>query len=151
MAIWIALVVGALVGVAIHLIFAIGLVHALLDGMLLVPVGAILILSAISHLFAPEIMARELGWEPGGPFQRVVGFWNLSVGALALGAPLASEGYRLALTLAATGFWLGAATLHLSAWWYSPSGSEPARLATGTAELVLATSLVLLLAWTMAR
>ena len=81
---------------------------------LLVVVGTTLVVTGLAHLTRPGRMAGQLGWAPGGPFQQVVGIWNLAVGSLCLASPFTDSSFDRAASIAAGVFWAGAAIIHAS-------------------------------------
>ena len=110
---------------------------------LLVSNAVVLFVTSLSHMLKPDIMARELGWPPGGPFQTVVGFWNFAVSIICLFGFLGGAEARLSATLATAIFWSGAACLHWSAVVAGEGGQT--RLVTAASESALVVTLVVLL------
>jgi hypothetical protein len=76
--------------------------------------GSLLSAGGYLHVFRPRQMAEQVGWPPGGLFQKSVGIWNMAVGGLCIACPfVANSGFRTAAMLAMAGFWSGASFLHL--------------------------------------
>ena len=143
MAIWIALSLSLTLGLVSHFVFdhSNSLPGELLRYVMLVSNGAILVITSGSHLFRPELMARELGWPPGGPFQKVVGFWNLGVGSAAIMSFWRGGDFLLAVAFTTVVFWAGAAMLH----WQAGLGGAKERLLTAVGETALVITLLILL------
>jgi len=114
----------------------------LLRFLMLISNGAILVITSMSHLFKPEFMAQELGWTAGGPFQKVVGFWNLGAGATSIMSFWIGGDFLLAAAICTATFWAGAALLHWSAYLKL---RESQRLTTAAGESVLVITLMGLL------
>ena len=144
MAVFVALTIGILAGWASASLADRDLQVEVFRYVLLISNGAILFVTALSHLFRPSFMARELDWPPGGPFQTVVGVWNLGASVICLIAFLGGATERTLAAVLVAIFWTGAATLHWSA--VVRSGAGPARLQTAVAETALVATLVYFLA-----
>jgi len=135
MAIFIALGVSLLLGMGSHLVLATNSWPTdLLNAVMLVSNGAILLVTAMSHLFKPSLMARELGWESGGPFQSVVGFWNAGAGLICVISFWRGGDFLLAAAIVVSIFWAGAAGLH---WRAVIARGERTRIATAAGETLL--------------
>jgi hypothetical protein len=79
----------------------------------LVGVGGSGMSGFIAHVLISDPAARSMGWEPGSPFQLVVGFANLAIGLLGAVAAERRDGFREATIVAATVFTVGATIVHL--------------------------------------
>jgi 4-amino-4-deoxy-L-arabinose transferase-like glycosyltransferase len=64
------------------------------------------------HVFISDSVAESIGWPTGNPFQLEVGFANLAVGILGIGAMGRRDGFREATVIAATVFAVGATVVH---------------------------------------
>lgn len=64
------------------------------------------------HLFLSDVVAESIGWEPGSPFQREMGFANLALGVLGLVATGRRDGFREATVIAVTVVGVGATIVH---------------------------------------
>jgi hypothetical protein len=76
-------------------------------------VGIAGISSGIGHLFMSDLVAESIGWEPGSPFQLEMGFANLAIGVLGMGAVGRRDGFREATATAVTILGVGATIVHL--------------------------------------
>lgn len=75
--------------------------------------GGLGIWGFIGHVFVADILATNIGWPTGNPFQTEIGITNLAVGITAILAIFIRENYWIASTVVNSIFLLGAATLHL--------------------------------------
>lgn len=75
--------------------------------------GAWLLFGASGHLFIPDEVAKSIGWAPGSPFQREVGFSDLAWGVLGLMSIKVRGTLREAFVIGAGIFLLGAAGGHI--------------------------------------
>jgi len=71
----------------------------------LLAVGLAGLFTFVAHVFFAQSTAAHIGWQPS-PFQYEVGMADLTVGVLGVLAFRASQGFRLATTVAAV-CWLG--------------------------------------------
>lgn len=71
----------------------------------LLAIGFTGIFTFAGHVFAPDVTARNIGWEPS-PFQYEAGMADLTIGVLGIMAFRRNLGFRLATTIA-TVCWLG--------------------------------------------
>lgn len=62
---------------------------------LLLASGLLLVGGGFNHIFRTEDMARQLGWEPGGAFQKAQGVWNIAAGVICVASPWCDTGFRL--------------------------------------------------------
>ena len=69
--------------------------------------------SFIGHVFLSDVVAESIGWETGNPFQLEMGFANLGIGVLGMGAVSRRDGFREATVIAATVLGVGATLVHL--------------------------------------
>jgi uncharacterized protein DUF6790 len=117
---------------------------AVLNAMTVI-LGCLLVSGGYLHVFRTVRMAEQVGWPPGGSFQKSVGIWNMAVGCLCIASPLvADSGFRAATVLAMSGFWCGAAFLHF----WEARAATPALVKQrlmGASELLAALTLVGLL------
>jgi heme A synthase len=111
--------------------------------MLLIGVGCALVLTGIAHIARGEVMATQLGWPSGGPFQKVVGIWKIGVGLSAIANFWISGGFRIAVVMSTLVFWAGAGIMHARDV-PSPSARSSDKILTAVAELIVAVSLVVL-------
>jgi 4-amino-4-deoxy-L-arabinose transferase-like glycosyltransferase len=65
------------------------------------------------HFFISDSVAESIGWPTGNPFQLEVGFANLALGILGIGAMSRRDGFREATVVAASVFGLGATVVHV--------------------------------------
>ena len=65
------------------------------------------------HVFISDSVAESIGWPTGNPFQLEVGFANLAVGILGIGAMGRRDGFREATVIAVTVFGVGATVVHV--------------------------------------
>ena len=65
------------------------------------------------HIFISDSVAESIGWPTGNPFQLEVGFANLAVGILGIGAMGRRDGFREATVIAVTVFAVGATVVHV--------------------------------------
>lgn len=82
-----------------------GLCGSLFAWLLLLPIGLTGIYTFITHVFFPEMSAREIGWEVS-PFQFEVGIADLTVGVLGVLAFRGNYSFRLAAAIGAI-LWYG--------------------------------------------
>jgi len=75
--------------------------------------GAWSLFAASGHLFAADDVARSIGWPPGSPFQREVGFANLAFGVMGLACIWIRGTYREATVTGLAVFLWGAAGGHI--------------------------------------
>jgi hypothetical protein len=68
----------------------------------------------IGHVFISDAVAESIGWPGGNPFQLEVGFANLALGILGIGAMGRRDGFREATVTAVTIFAAGATLVHLT-------------------------------------
>lgn len=61
--------------------------------------GAMLLIAGSGHVFDADEVARSIGWPPGSPFQREVGFGDMAWGVVGLVAIKASGSFREAFVL----------------------------------------------------
>ncbi len=67
----------------------------------------------IGHVFMSDLVAEAIGWPTGSPFQLEMGFANLALGVLGIGAVVRRDGFREATVAAVTVVSLGATLVHL--------------------------------------
>jgi 4-amino-4-deoxy-L-arabinose transferase-like glycosyltransferase len=65
------------------------------------------------HFFISDSVAESIGWPTGNLFQLEVGFANLALGILGIGAMGRRDGFREVTVIAATVFGLGATVVHV--------------------------------------
>lgn len=87
-------------------------IDRLLRYLLVFPVGLQGLWGFVGHVFFPAQQAAAIGW-PDSPFQFEVGVANLGVGIAALYAACRGFEARLAVSLAAGTFLLGAGVVHI--------------------------------------
>ena len=80
--------------------------------MLLASLGLQSLWASFSHIFAPEIVAKSIGWQ-ASPFQVEIGGANLGIGLSAIGAVFLGDSAGWAVFLASASFLWGAAFVHL--------------------------------------
>lgn len=80
--------------------------------MLLLSLGVHSLWAAFGHLFAGELVARSIGWDPS-LFQEEVGAANAGIGVAAITAPFLEVGAAWAVLLVALCFLWGAAIVHI--------------------------------------
>jgi hypothetical protein len=85
----------------------------LLQYFLLISVGFASIIAFLGHVFRGETAARLLGWPPGNPFQKELGFWDLAAGVVAIIGFWRHGDFWLAIIIIITIFWVLAGCLHL--------------------------------------
>ncbi len=70
-------------------------------------------MTAIPHIVVPDLVAGFIGWEPGSPFQRELGFASLGVSLLGILCIWIRGWFWLAPVVANSVFLLGAAYVHI--------------------------------------
>lgn len=75
--------------------------------------GAMFLIAGSGHLFRADEIAESIGWVPGSPFQREIGFTNVAWGVPGLVAIKARGSFREAFVLGSLIFLWGAAGGHL--------------------------------------
>ena len=65
------------------------------------------------HFFISDVVAQSIGWPKGNPFQLEVGFANLALGILGIGAMSRRDGFREATVIAVTVLGVGATIVHI--------------------------------------
>ncbi len=85
----------------------------LLQYLLVVNVGLGGIFAFSGHMFAPDMVAKSIGWPAGSPFQMEVAFVNLAFGILGLLCIRSRGDFWLATGIGYTTFMFGAASVHL--------------------------------------
>jgi hypothetical protein len=70
-------------------------------------------MTAIPHIVVPDLVAGFIGWEPGSPFQRELGFASLGVSLLGILCIWIRGWFWLAPVVANSVFLLGAASVHI--------------------------------------
>jgi hypothetical protein len=68
---------------------------------------------AVGHLLWPDIVAEPVGWAVRSPYQFELGFENLALALLGIGAATRRDGFREATVIAVTAFGVGAAIAHV--------------------------------------
>lgn len=71
------------------------------------------IAGALGHLFAADLVAEAIGWDPGSPFQLEMGFANLAFGVLAAIAVNRRDGFREASVVGGAILSVGAFVVHV--------------------------------------
>lgn len=113
---------------------------------LLLASGLLLVGGGLNHIFRTEDMARQLGWPPGGAFQKAQGVWNIAAGTIAIASPWCGAGFRAAASVACVMFWLGVAALHVSEPKIEGADARDGRI-TAASEILLGATLIAL-TWT---
>ncbi len=80
-------------------------VNQLLANALVIGLGGQLVGFAVGHIFKADVIAEQIGWKKGSPFQFEVGIANLAIGVLAIMCAWFSGAFWLATVVAAT-IWL---------------------------------------------
>ncbi len=75
--------------------------------------GALLLIAGSGHVFNADEVAESIGWAPGSPFQREVGFGDMAWGVVGLVAIKARGSFREAFVLGSTIFLCAAAGGHI--------------------------------------
>lgn len=81
---------------------------------LLVMIGIGSIWAFVGHVFLSNLVAANIGWPAGNPFQLEVGVANLSYGILGLLSWKFRDNFWLATIIVSSIFYLGAAIVHLT-------------------------------------
>jgi hypothetical protein len=68
----------------------------------------------LGNFFISDVIAQSIGWPKGNPFQLEVGFANLALGILGIGAMGRCGGFREATVIAVTVFGVGATIVHIT-------------------------------------
>ena len=110
---------------------------------LLLASGLLLLGGGSSHIFRTEAMARQLGWEPGGAFQKAQGVWNIAGGVICVASPWCGAGFRAAASTASAIFWIGVAILHMTEPKIAGADMRDGRIAAAS-ETLLGASLIAL-------
>jgi hypothetical protein len=87
-------------------------IDRLLRYLFVFPLGLLGLWGFVGHVFFPEQSAAGIGW-PDSPFQLEVGMANLGIGLASLYAAFRGFEARLAASLAAASFLIGAGLIHL--------------------------------------
>lgn len=69
--------------------------------------------SGFYHVFKPDWTAEKIGWPKGSPFQREVGFADMSMGVIGILCIWFGDGFRLAAAIVTSLFLLGCAAGHI--------------------------------------
>jgi hypothetical protein len=94
--------------------FAVNFEQILLRYIVLINMGIMGMLAAYAHIFMGPEIAKEIGWEPGSPFQYEVGVANLSYGVLGIMAFWMRRRFLTAAVIGWSVFLLGAFVGHMS-------------------------------------
>ncbi|WP_345418206.1 DUF6790 family protein [Actinomycetospora chlora] len=92
-----------------------GLVAASLTNALVWVVGVNALIIGSGHLVMPDPIADSIGWPRGSPFQWEVGLTGLALGVLGVLSPAFDGDFALAVVIAFSIFYLGAAVGHVRA------------------------------------
>lgn len=90
------------------------IVETFLFYFLVIDVGAAGVFAFTGHVFRSDEVAGYIGWPPGNPFQKEVGFANLTLGTLRLMCIWFGGQFWTATVVAATVFLFGAAAVHVT-------------------------------------
>jgi uncharacterized protein DUF6790 len=80
---------------------------------LVISIGISSLIGFVGHIFFADQIAADIGWAAGSPFQREVGFANLSIGVLGITCIWLRSNYWIATVIATTIFLWGAAYGHI--------------------------------------
>jgi hypothetical protein len=75
--------------------------------------GALLLIAGSGHVFNADEIAESIGWAPGSPFQREVGFGDIAWGVVGLAAIKVRGSFREAFVLGTAIFLWAAAGGHI--------------------------------------
>jgi hypothetical protein len=90
-----------------------GLLAASLLNALVWVVGVNALIIGSGHLLMPDPIADSIGWPRGSPFQWEVGLTGVAIGVLGVLSPAYDRDFALAVVIAFSIFYLGAAVGHL--------------------------------------